>query len=62
MNLELCKFENIKESDKTFKTLYVILYLHDTGDGLINVTCDEIYLQQRNSPHSLVTRIILEPS
>jgi hypothetical protein len=61
MNLELCKFENIKESDKNFRTLYVIFYLHDTFGGLINVTCKEIYLQQRN-PYSLVMRISLEPS
>jgi hypothetical protein len=57
MNLELCKFENIKESDKNFKTLYVILYIRETVDGLKNVNYDEIYLKPR-----CVMRIILEPS
>jgi len=38
------------------------LYIRGTDEGLINVTNDEIYLQQRNSPHSLVMHIILKPS
>jgi len=52
----------MKKTDTNLKTLYVILYIRDSDDGLINVTYDEIYLQQKNSPHSLVMRIILEPS
>jgi hypothetical protein len=60
MNSELCKFE--EKTDKNFKTPCVILYKRGAVDGLKNVTCDEIYLQQSNSPHSLVMRIILEPS